>query len=165
MNLFNYGNFPLHSGNQSSFKIDCDFLTDQDLASLAAQVACDIPKFSEVYGVPTGGLRFADAMRPYISISDEGIIYPALIVDDVLSSGKSILEFKAKLDLDREAIGLVIFSRHPRPDNDPKLAGIISIFQASKYVAVNKKCLEHKNSRKNSLGYYHCTICGALTGV
>jgi orotate phosphoribosyltransferase len=106
MSLFNLGDFILHSGVGSSFKIDCDALTDNDLESLASAVSEHFI-FSSVEGVPDGGLRFAEALRKYSETSEE--IAPLLIVDDVLTTGTSMEEQRRG----REAIGIVIFSRAP----------------------------------------------------
>lgn len=64
MSLFKAGEFVSHSGLTLPYKIDCDALTNSDLETLAAQVAKWGP-FERVYGVPSGGWRFADALRPY----------------------------------------------------------------------------------------------------
>ncbi len=102
MSLFKTGYFNLHSGDESTWKIDCDVLTDDDWRTLAGMATSNIlPKFGSVEGVPNGGLKFAEALRPYIT---EG---PVLIVDDVLTTGNSMIQQKG----DREAIGIVVFSR------------------------------------------------------
>jgi len=35
MNLFQFGDFSLHSGSKSKWKIECDALTDEDVEALA----------------------------------------------------------------------------------------------------------------------------------
>lgn len=104
MKLFQFGTFRLHSGAFSRFKIDCDALTDTELDVLAHELAEQLPLFNTVEGVPTGGLRLANAMRPY-STGNES--HPLLIVDDVLSTGDSMEQQRAE----RNAIGAVPFSR------------------------------------------------------
>lgn len=108
MNLFQSGNFTLHSGQESAWKIDCDALTDADLDTLAQMVAQKI-RFMAVVGVPTGGLRFAAALRKYVNHHDDHL--PWLIVDDVLTTGKSMDEMRASLDPSQAYLGIVIFSR------------------------------------------------------
>lgn len=39
MNLFQTGNFKLHSGKTSNFKIECDALTDEDLETFAKLIS------------------------------------------------------------------------------------------------------------------------------
>lgn len=106
MNLFQLGTFTLASGKQSSFKIDCDALTDADVECVASLIAQRMPPFSAVEGVPRGGLRLAAAMEQYKSV--EGRL---LIVDDVLTSGGSMERHRAG----RLAMGAVIFARGSSP--------------------------------------------------
>lgn len=101
MSLFQFGNFHLSSGDVSNFKIDCDALTDRDIETVAIMLKERLPNFGSVEGVPSGGLRLAKVMEHYIT---EG---PLLIVDDVLTTGRSI----ERLRNGRTAIGAVIFSR------------------------------------------------------
>jgi orotate phosphoribosyltransferase len=103
VNLFQLGDFTLHSGNRTPVKFDCDALTDDDLVTVAFMIARLQPlPFGTVEGVPTGGLRLAKALEEYCT-PGAGL----LIVDDVLSTGDSMEQFRAG----REALGAVIFSR------------------------------------------------------
>ena len=103
-NLFCTGDFTLHSGKNSGWKIDCDALTDDSLATLARMVGgwYDI---AYVVGVPMGGLRFARAIEPYVN--GKGL---PLIVDDVLTTGDSMWEHKERIG-EQYVNGVVIFSR------------------------------------------------------
>ena len=102
-NLFQLGNFNLHAGQSSDYKIDCDALTTDDIDTCAFLIAKALGnEFSEVIGVPRGGLRLADAMKQY---STDG--WPPLIVDDVYTTGTSIREFRTS----NYALGAVIFNR------------------------------------------------------
>ncbi len=107
MNLFQSGDFPLHSGSRSSFKIDVDALSDDEITTLAEQFARRLPSFCEVEGVPRGGLRLAAALQPYATHKDH--CHPLLIVDDVYTTGASMQTHRAG----RDAIGAVLFSRKP----------------------------------------------------
>jgi orotate phosphoribosyltransferase len=102
------GEFNLHSGRKSIFKIDCDALDDASIEAIAALATDRLPPFRAVEGVPMGGLRLAAAMerwvRPYAG-------NPLLIVDDVLTSGASMEEARAG----RWAIGFVIVARGLMP--------------------------------------------------
>lgn len=53
MNLFVDHSFVSNSGNPLDFKIDCDALSDDDLATLAIIIAKRI-KFGAVEGIPHG---------------------------------------------------------------------------------------------------------------
>lgn len=108
MSIFQFGDFTLHSGNSSNWKIECDFLNKEDFDTLAYLVHKFMPSFKRVEGVPNGGLRFAESLEKYcVPIAE----WPLLIVDDVLTTGNSMNEYKGN----REAIGLVIFSRGKNP--------------------------------------------------
>jgi hypothetical protein len=87
------------------WKFDADALTDKDWKELAKLVAWKFA-FSEVYGVPTGGLKFAEALKPYATDKN----YPVLLVDDVLTLGKSMNEFRNNF-ADKNTIGVVLLSR------------------------------------------------------
>jgi orotate phosphoribosyltransferase len=109
VSLFTLGEFTLHSGRTSNYKIDCDFLTDDDIATAAALLAERVPPFRSVIGIPRGGLRLAAALGPYVS--DEGVI---LLADDVFTTGGSLTtERRNHWD---STHGAVIFSRALTPD-------------------------------------------------
>lgn len=112
--LFNTGEFPLHSGGWSSFKIDCDALTDADLAALAVQIAARF-RWRMVFGIPTGGERLAEALRPYTVPS---LDLPRLIVDDVYTTGASMEERRRSFLLHnpQPPIGVVLFARDEPED-------------------------------------------------
>lgn len=100
--LFQSGNFTLHSGSKSSWKISCDTLTDRDWETIAYMIQEKL-KFGKVIGIPTGGLKLAKALEQYATAG------ATLIVDDVLTTGKSMEEMKATCD--GEVIGAVVFAR------------------------------------------------------
>lgn len=115
MTLFSPEAFRSHSGIDLSWKIDCDALTDADLAALAKLVADRIP-FDHVIGVPCGGLRFAAALEKYADLRRTANRF--LIVDDVLTTGHSMEVVKARIwsieDLRAGVsapVGVVIFAR------------------------------------------------------
>jgi orotate phosphoribosyltransferase len=108
-NLFQWGPVDLHSGRRANFKIDCDSLTDPDIQCIA-NIISDQLAFGAVVGIPTGGNRIAAALVPKIT---EG---PTLLVDDVLTTGGSMWEAKAKLEeAGQTVVGRVIFARGPWP--------------------------------------------------
>lgn len=114
--LFFSGLVQLHSGEASDWKIDCDALTDADWANVAWLIAHRI-KFGDVVGVPRGGLALADALRPYCTSG------PRLVVDDVLTTGRSMEEFRKSGD-----VGVVLFARGACPE------WILPLFTASEFL-------------------------------
>lgn len=106
MNLFNSGEFTLNSGRKAFYKIDCDALTDKDIDCLARLVKDNLPLFAWVEGVPTGGLRLAEALKP-LAEPNLPHVTVGLIVDDVLTTGNSM----EKQRDGRAAMGVVIFNR------------------------------------------------------
>jgi hypothetical protein len=95
--------FISHSGIQLQWKIEADALTDEDLATLSWVVTQQLC-FGSVVGIPMGGLRFAEALKPYAAKGSR------LLVDDVLTTGNSMKTAYREGD-----IGLVIFARGPCP--------------------------------------------------
>lgn len=86
MNLFQLGEFVLAAGQTSEFKLDCDALSDEDVATCAHLLAKRLPPFKSVEGVPQGGLRLAEALREHSLESAHSVI----IADDVFTTGYSI---------------------------------------------------------------------------
>lgn len=110
--IFVKHDFTAHSGDVLTWKIECDALSVFDIETLAYLISCNT-KFSEVYGVPTGGLKLMVALQQYSTHDPHNHV---LIVDDVLTTGTSMEEFKSKLILEQDPIGVVIFARGPCPD-------------------------------------------------
>ena len=95
--LFQLGEFALHSGKHSKWKIDCDILKGKDYETLAWIVAKEWNlRFSGVISIPIGGDRFAEKLRKYEYKWTE--YKTVLIVDDVLTTGKSFEEERKKWD-------------------------------------------------------------------
>ncbi len=110
MSLFERKEFTGHSGGKLDFKIECDDLSDDDIETLAYIISNRF-KFSSVSGIPTGGIRLEKALKQYVDNDDN---YPHLIVDDVLTTGQSMIE-EYKKDKIRNTIGVVIFARGAPP--------------------------------------------------
>lgn len=113
MALFNYGRVKLSSGKMSDFKIDCDALSDEDLDGLAQKMVAswNYIKFKRVVPIPTGGIRFAEALKRYLDVH-ESYDEPILIVDDVWTTGKSMNKAAEKYKKKGFQVeGTVIFAR------------------------------------------------------
>ena len=122
--LFVKQDFILHSGTPAHWKIECDSLTDEDIATLALIIVekTSIPVWEDfcaaedksdirrVHGVPRGGVKLAKALEQYID--PNGTI--DLIVDDVLTTGASMEQAKKELGW-KNVFGVVIFARGQYP--------------------------------------------------
>ena len=107
VNLFQQGNFILHSGRESFFRIECAALTDADWETLALLVARRFD-FRKVIGIPRGGEKFAKALEKYCDSESQVI----LIVDDVLTTGQSMKEEQGRQQKEGITIkGVVVFLR------------------------------------------------------
>lgn len=127
-NLFQTGDFTLSSGLTSNFKIECDSLTDADIATLAGMIAKRYT-YHAVTGVPRGGLRIAEAVLAAHPAYDYGRNH--LIVDDVYTTGDSmtrVREHILRTDPHPNLVifGIVLFARAPISKRD---SWITSIFQ------------------------------------
>lgn len=81
MTLFHSGHFLLPSGSLSSYKIDCDALTDEGWETLARIIAGRF-HFDNVAGVPTGGLKLVPALEKWRTHECWWPPNRTLIVDD-----------------------------------------------------------------------------------
>ena len=111
--LFCEGEFRLHSGGQSSWKIECDALSSAEVALLARLVAERAGPFGPVVGVPRGGVRLAHALRRYAAPGCATV----LLVDDVATTGRSLVEADARLRAEgvSEVRSFVLFARGDVP--------------------------------------------------
>lgn len=109
--LFKFGWFASHSRFQLPWKIDCeDGLGDEDWEDLASLIAWKFA-FRSVYGIPKGGVALARALDKYCEPN-----YPVLIVDDVLTTGRSFANARASLGNPEGCIGVVVFARGVCPN-------------------------------------------------
>ena len=122
--FFSFGWFSSHSGFQLPWKVDCDALCERDWEGLAKLVAWKFA-FRSVYGIPRGGSQFARALDKHVdlSVDGKGRHYPVLIVDDVLTTGRSFEQARLRLgpaslteEGRRDFIGVVVFARGRCPD-------------------------------------------------
>jgi hypothetical protein len=114
--FFKTGEFRLHSGAQNNFKIECDALDDDDWSTIAMLLAERLPGFSHVEGVPEGGLKLAEHLKPFATLGS----VRQLLVDDVFTTGTSMTEhrelYAEKWGIPRSDImGAVVFARGPHP--------------------------------------------------
>lgn len=115
LGLFQTGDFALHSGATSPWKIDCDALTDDDIDTLALLIAEHVGAYEHAIGIPKGGLRLARALN-YVTRPSLPCAGPILLVDDVLTTGQSMRDAydRVRQQHPQNAVrGYVIFSRAP----------------------------------------------------
>ena len=120
MGLFNVGDFTLHSGGRTRFKIDCDELPLSSLGAIAdALVRRIATPYCAVLPVRSRDGTIAPAVRFLSGLLDKRIRKGAahiLIVDDVLTTGASMEEARQARAAPRLCIGAVVFARGPCPD-------------------------------------------------
>ena len=104
--LFQSGDFVLHSGARSTLKLECDALCSADWETIAAQIAARW-RFCEVIGIPRGGVPLARALQPYVDMA----AVTTLVVDDVLTTGRSMEETRQASKRPRHCQGVVLFAR------------------------------------------------------
>ncbi len=115
MTLFKSGEFTSHSGLTLPFKISCGSLTNDDIGCIAEYIATRC-EFGVALGIRRGGTRLAEALDPY---AVQEAPFNVLVVDDVLTTGASMAEFKDNLPPQvhpDDVIGWVMFARsEPAP--------------------------------------------------
>ena len=122
MTLLQNEKFVSNAGLELDFKIDCDFLTDDDIECVTQYIISRTPAFCEVVGVPRGGCRLMNALRQYKEHSFDNDI---LIVDDVMTTGGSMERMRetvheaivdGSIAFTGNIVGWVIFVRNEMPD-------------------------------------------------
>ena len=113
--LFKSVDFKSHSGLELKWKIECDALSDPEWFTISQMIMEIIPPFKEAIGIPTGGTKLGSLLNQYGTGKRED---PILLVDDVLTTGESMKEFKTKRTWRNPAdyIGWVVFARTKCPD-------------------------------------------------
>jgi hypothetical protein len=96
VDFLKHGEFRSHSGITLRFKIECDALSDATWECFAKEIARatkSMGGIKEVHGIPSGGTKLANALGGYAT--EGGRI--VAVVDDVLTTGRSMEEKKKKL--------------------------------------------------------------------
>ena len=107
--LFIKREFKSNSGLELTWKIDCDALTDEDIETIAFIIHKRLEfSFKKAIGIPRGGLRLAKALQKYSNPESRLV----LLVGDVLTTGRSMNEWRERLGKRYAWIaGVVIFAR------------------------------------------------------
>lgn len=132
MSLFQWGNFTLHSGDKTWWRIDCDDLTESEIAIFAKMIREKAGEYHRALCPDShkgsAAPRLTSALHEHRAASS-GRGYKTLIVDDVLTTGASMNEVRQLAAASQlkgsEIEGYVIFARGTCP------AWITPIFQFS----------------------------------
>ncbi len=113
-NLFVEETFVGHSGGTLHWKIEMDALTNAEWKCIARMIMEHQKDFFQAaIGIPRGGLKLSSYLNEYATQNSKD---PYLIVDDVLTTGGSMEEFKKEHFKDKKTIGWVVFSRRKPAD-------------------------------------------------
>ena len=111
MNIFQEVDFKSHSGLDLSWKIECDGVSKKEWKCLTEMIM-DYEKrpFQSAIGIPRGGVVLGSYLNQYSTKNSDD---PILIVDDVLTTGGSMEEFRRKRAFRNPTkyIGWVVFAR------------------------------------------------------
>ena len=115
IDLFQRIDFTSHSGLDLTWKIEMDALTRDEWECIAHMIFELSPPFKEAIGIPRGGVKLGKLLNLHGTGKRED---PICIVDDVLTTGGSMNEFKRKRAWRNptEYIGWVVFARTEPPD-------------------------------------------------
>ena len=111
--LFVEEDFTGHSGGDLHWKIEMDALDPEEwkcIATMIMEYQFGKP-FRAAIGIPRGGIKLGQYLNEY---STQNSDHPYLLVDDVLTTGGSMEEYKKKNFEEKDVIGWVVFARtHP----------------------------------------------------
>ena len=114
--LFRSIDFKSHAGLDLSWKIEMDALSENEWFTIARMILEISPPFHSAIGIPRGGVKLAALLNEFATDNEKD---PICIVDDVLTTGKSMEHFLSQYWRNRRpftAIGWVVFSRAQTPD-------------------------------------------------
>ena len=99
MDLFQKVDFKSSAGLDLTWKIECDAISNDEWECIAHMIVERANPFRSAIGVPRGGVKLAEILNEYGTGS---YLDPVCIVDDVLTTGKSMEECKIKAIKDEE---------------------------------------------------------------
>ena len=107
--LFQEEDFIGHSGGQLHWKIEMDALENEEWKCIARMITeIETRPFWSAIGIPRGGIKLGQYLNEYSTQNSE---HPYLLVDDVLTTGGSMEEYKKKNFEEKDVIGWVVFAR------------------------------------------------------
>lgn len=114
MRLFQEIDFKSHSGLDLSWKIECDCISKKEWKCLAKMIMdYETRPFCSAVGIPRGGVVLGSYLNLYSTQNNDD---PYLIVDDVLTTGGSMVEYREKHFKNKNVIGWVVFARNKPQD-------------------------------------------------
>ena len=112
IDLFQKVDFESHAGLDLSWKIEMDALSENEWKCIAHMIIELSQPFQAAIGIPRGGLKLSGYLHEY---STQNPADPYLIVDDVMTTGGSMEEYKKEHFNDKYVIGWVVFARSKVP--------------------------------------------------
>ena len=113
-NLFVEETFVGHSGGTLHWKIEMDVLKDAEWKCIARMIMEHQKDFFQAaIGIPRGGLKLSSYLNEYATQNSKD---PYLLVDDVLTTGGSMEQYKEEHLKEKDVIGWVVFARTTSPD-------------------------------------------------
>ena len=107
--LFVEEDFIGHSGGELHWKIECDALFPNEWKCIAKMIMeHETRPFQAAIGIPRGGIKLGQYLNEY---STQNRNDPYLIVDDVLTTGGSMIEYRETHFKNKSVIGWVLFAR------------------------------------------------------
>ena len=112
--LFKSGDFKSHSGLDLSWKIECDALSDSEWFTIKKMIMELSLPFRKAVGIPEGGTKLGSLLNQH---GTGNMNDPICLVDDVLTTGKSMEDFLEKYRQKNpyDYIGWVVFARAECP--------------------------------------------------
>jgi len=114
--LFRSIDFKSHAGLDLSWKIEMDALSENEWFTIARMILEISPPFHSAIGIPRGGVLLGELLNKYGTGNEED---PFCIVDDVLTTGKSMIDYREEMNIERWqkscALGWVVFARVKPP--------------------------------------------------
>ena len=112
--LFQSIDFKSHSGLDLTWKIEMDALSDPEWFTICKMILELSLPFREAVGIPKGGIRLRNLLQAHATGDKKD---PICIVDDVLTTGESMNEFRRirQWRNPTQYIGWVVFARAQCP--------------------------------------------------
>ena len=113
IDLFQKVDFKSHAGLDLTWKIEMDALTPNEWDCISHMIRELSPPFREVIGIPRGGNILGKLMNRHGTGKRED---PICIVDDVLTTGGSMIEYAETEFGGEDVIGWTVFARGQMPE-------------------------------------------------